>query len=246
MKINLSQKYKENYFKFKRFGLLHGGSSFRVGTDAVILGAWAGLKFQAQKILDVGTGSGIIALMLAQRFEKADIHAIEIDRDSALQAKRNFQASPFKKRMHLVNKDLKNFKFEEKFDLIVSNPPFFQHSLLPKNGVNSRSKHANSLYPEDVFHFASKNLSSIGKVSIIYPIEQMNTLLSLAKEYGLFCSSKLYIYPNQNCDAHRIVLEFSDKAEPSPSEKMLIIETNKRHQYHPSYINLCKDFYLNF
>ncbi|MEQ8360588.1 MAG: methyltransferase [Cytophagales bacterium] len=246
MKINSFQKYKENYFRFKRFGLFHGGPSFKIGTDAVILGAWAGKKCHPKKIIDIGTGSGIIALMLAQRFEKADVYALEIDSDAALQAEKNFQASPFKNRLFLFNKALKNFEIKDKFDLIVSNPPYFSDALLPQNETKSRSKHSNSLSPEDLFLFASKSLKINGKLSIIYPKEKMNQLFSLAKEYSLFCSSKLYIHPNQNHEAHRIILEFTMSSEANESENSLTIEENRRHQYHPSYINLCKAFYLNF
>ncbi|QNL21764.1 methyltransferase [Hyphobacterium sp. CCMP332] len=246
MKINSFQKYKQNYFRFKRFGLFHGGPSFKIGTDAVILGAWAGRKCHLKKILDIGTGSGIIALMLAQRFEKADVYALEIDGDTALQAKNNFQSSPFKNRLFLINQALKNFEIKEKFNLIVSNPPYFSRALLPQNKTNSRSKHSNSLSPEDLFLFASKSLTANGKVTIIYPVEQMNQLFSLAEDYGLFCSSKLYIRPTQNHEVHRIILEFTNSSEVNESENNLIIEENMRHQYHPSYINLCKEFYLNF
>ncbi len=240
------QKYENNYFKFKQFGLHHGFNSFKIGTDAVIMGAWAGQNLNPKNILDIGTGSGVIALMLAQRHPLASVIGIEINSEAAIQAQTNFQESPFSTRLKAVNMDLKEYKSSILFDLIVSNPPFFNNSILPIDETKLRSKHSIKILPEDIFYFSANNLSADGLLSIIYPFDQIEKMVTLANEQGLKLSSILKIHPKLKSEAHRCVMEFTKKETAGIIETHLYIENEERHDFHSSYINLCKDFYLKF
>lgn len=242
----MQQTYKENYFKFKRFGLYHGDESFKIGTDGVILGAWAGQGIQPKTVLDIGTGSGLIALMLAQRFKSAIINGIEINSEAAKIAQMNFLNSPFKNRLDSLVIDLKKYESNKTFDLIVSNPPFFKKSLLPDSETNIRSKHGINITSEDIFRFSSKYLNRSGKLSIIYPHNQIEGLQDQANTHLLFISNILHIRPKPDLKAHRCILELSKVKSEIIDMEHLCIEKDERHNFHASYVDLCKDFYLKF
>jgi tRNA1Val (adenine37-N6)-methyltransferase len=233
-------------FRFKRFKLQHGGSSFPIGTDAVILGAYAGKHIEARNIIDIGTGSGIIALMLAQRFETALVHAVEINPDAFVQARENFSQSPFFQRLAAFNMDIREFQLSTTYDLIVCNPPYFSDSLKSPNEMRTRSKHDdNDLLPK-IFEFASKKLNQDGLMQIIYPTESIDMAIELALKKSLYCIVQLNILPSPDKKAVRSVLSFSRKKTSFPEHNILSIENGRRHDYHKDYLELCKDFYLKF
>jgi len=231
-------------FRFKQFAIEQEKCAMKIGTDAILLGAWTNCS-DSKTILDIGTGTGVLALMMAQKC-KADIYAIDIEEQAIIQAKENIQNSPWKNRIHTFCTSLQNFKSPIKnFDLIITNPPFFQNSLLAPEKARTHARHNLTLTPEDIIDKAQKFLSENGKLCIIWPIEQGVSFIEMAKTKNLFCQRKLSAKPNPYKEFHRVLLEFGFEKTEQISEE-LIIETGIRHHYTDAYKELTKDFYLHF
>jgi len=233
-----------NYFNFKQFTVFQEKSAFKVGTDGVLLGAAANVS-DKQKVLDIGTGTGLISLMIAQRCN-AEITAIEPDKESFSEAIENVSNSEWHNRITVINSDLQNyFPGEDKFDLIVSNPPFFADSLKNPDPRKSAARHNDSLSSTELLFGASRLLESNGLFKVIMPYVEGNLLIAEAAEFGLFCSDILKIRPLPASEIRRLILTFS-KERIKVSEKFLTIERGPRHEFTEEYINLTKDFYLKF
>lgn len=233
-----------NYFNFKQFTVFQDKCSFKVGTDGVLLGAYADIT-GASKILDIGTGSGLIALMLAQRSE-AEITAIEPDGDSFLQASSNFQSSKWGKRIKAEKTDLQNFNPGGiKFNLIVSNPPYFSDALRNPDPRKAATRHNDSLTPEELLKGAIRLMADDGKLQVIMPYVEGNIFIAEASGYGLYCNNILKIKPLTTSEIRRLILTFSRKRLKA-TEKFLVIEQGERHDFTEDYKTLTKDFYLNF
>jgi len=233
-----------DYFSFKQFTINQDKSAFKVGTDGVLLGAVADTD-NAGSILDIGTGSGLIALMLAQRCE-AEIVAIEPDKDSFEQACRNIDNSKWSSRIRVLNTDIQNFKPEgRKFDLIVSNPPYFSNSLKNPDPGKALSRHNDKLSHKDLLEAASRLLAENGKIQITMPYAEGNVFIADAAEFRYYCNNILKIRPLPTSEIRRLILTFS-RNRGKAKEKFLTIEHGKRHQFTEEYINLTKDFYLKF
>lgn len=230
-----------HYFQFKQFTVNQQRTAMKVGTDGVLLGAWTDVK-NANSILDIGTGTGLIALMLAQR-SNAAIDAIEIEENAYMQATENVQASIFNDRIKVIHCSLQDFKPTKKYDLIVSNPPYFVESL--KNPVQEKAlaRHNDALSQEDLLAFAEKYLSENGRLAVILPVEQGRAMREKAKDYSLFCHRLTRVIPCEGANAKRLLLEFSRENQPY-EETALQIETDKRHIYSDEFKRLTKDFYL--
>jgi tRNA1Val (adenine37-N6)-methyltransferase len=213
----------------------------KVGTDGVLLGAWAG-SGSPQRVLDIGTGTGLIALMMAQRFATAEITAIEPNDAAQTDAAQNFLLSPFSDRIQLFRGNFQDFQPLSAFDLIVSNPPFFTKSLVSQNAGREQARHANSLSIEDLSK-AVEYLSENGSLAVIYPKEEFHRFRSLMADRGLFPHRTVAVKPTPAKAAHRFMGEFSRNGEVL-EETELIIEENGRHQYSEEYKSLTKAFYL--
>lgn len=232
-----------DYFSFKQFTIFHDRSAFKVGTDGVLLGAAADVS-SAGRILDIGTGTGLIAIMLAQRCQ-ADITAIETDDESYSQAVENVQKCKWKNRIRVEKCDLQTFLSESRFDLIVSNPPYFVDSLRNPDKAKSIARHNVSLSQDDLLQAAVRLLEEDGKLQLILPYVEGNVFIAVAGEYGLFCNSIIKVKPLPSSGINRLILGFSRKRTPV-TEKFLTIEKGKRHEYTDDYIELTRDFYLKF
>ena len=233
-----------NSFSFKQFTMYHDKSAFKVGTDGVLLGACADV-INVKRILDIGTGSGLIAIMLAQRCN-AVIFAIEPDRESYLQACDNVSHSKWNNRIKVEHTDLQNFyPDEEKFDLIVTNPPYFKDSLKSPDPRKSSARHNDSLTSEELLAGVSRLLEEHGSLQLILPYVEGNIFIAEAQKYGFYCNNILKIKPLPDSEIRRLILSFS-KERLKVSEKFLTIEHGKRHEFTKEYINLTKDFYLKF
>jgi tRNA1Val (adenine37-N6)-methyltransferase len=233
-----------NYFNFKQFSISQDKSAFKVGTDGVLLGAYADVK-NATQILDIGSGTGLIAIMLAQRCE-AEITAIEPDYESYIQTCENVALCPWNKRIKIIHTSLQNFKHESrKFDLIVSNPPFFNDSLKNPDPRKSAARHNDSLSSADLLEGALKLLDEDGRLQVIMPYIEGNILIAEASGYSLFCNSILKIKPAPTAEIRRLIMSFS-RARNKAVESFLTIEHGKRHDFTEEYINLTRDFYLKF
>jgi tRNA1Val (adenine37-N6)-methyltransferase len=232
-----------NYFNFKQFTISQEKSAFKVGTDGVLLGACADLN-GVKNILDIGSGTGLIAIMVAQRSEAA-ITAIEPDYESFIETSENVTACKWNNRIKVVNSDLQSFKPDnEKFDLIVTNPPYFCDSLKNPDVRKSSARHNDTLTSDEILAGVSPLLSEEGSLQLIMPYVEGTVFIANAAGYGFFCNSILKIKPLPTSEVRRLILSFS-RIQKKPVEKFLIIE-HGRHQFTDDYINLTKDFYLKF
>jgi tRNA1Val (adenine37-N6)-methyltransferase len=183
-----------SYFRFKQFTINQDKCAFKVGTDGVLLGAYAGVTGR-MKILDIGTGTGLVALMLAQRCD-AEITAIEPDYDSFIQASENIRLSKWASRIRVENCTMQNyFPDKIKFDLIVTNPPYFVDSLKNPDPTKSNARHNDSLTHSDILTGAGRLLEEEGVLQLILPYDEGNIFIAEAQEYGFFCNSILKIRP---------------------------------------------------
>ena len=211
----------------------------KVGTDGVLLGSWTNCK-NSINILDIGCGTGLLLLMLAQRNLHSRIIGIEIDAISAREAQLNVNNSNWENRIQIINISLQNFITKKKFDLIVSNPPFFP----PNNSENRRdiARRSNALNFQELIYNTSRLLSLKGTFCIIIPKYYESYFCAICNEYKLYCNRICKIKGRANKEFKRVLMEFSF-TKSKIKENHLIIEKS-RHKYTKEYIDLCKDFYL--
>ncbi|SMC32129.1 tRNA1Val (adenine37-N6)-methyltransferase [Moheibacter sediminis] len=212
----------------------------KIGTDGVLLGAWANAK-NPKKILDIGTGTGLILLMLAQRFPQTKLTGIEINENAFTEAWFNISESVFKERCSVIHSSLQEFNSEEKFDLIVSNPPFFEFTH-KENSARNTARQQSDLSFEDLISHAEKLLSSNGKFAVVIPFESENHFVKLSIKLNLFPEKITRVKGNENADFKRSLMLFSRKQLEIEMDE-LIIEIS-RNIYTADYISLTKDFYL--
>lgn len=233
---------REKVFRFKQFSVLNDKSAMKVGTDGVLLGAWTDVS-GAKKILDVGTGTGLIALMTAQR-SNAEITAIEIDHDAACEAEYNFNVSSWSNRLKVVEMDFNEYVkvCNEKYDIIVSNPPYFVNSLECPEEKRLQARHTNTLNYTQLIGGSASLLTEKGYICLITPVEVEKLLNEIIINFGLSICKKIYVKPVVNGVVKRILWQISNKRETCV-EEFLSIEKS-RHEYTKEYIDLTKDFYL--
>lgn len=226
-------------FHFQQFSVSQDKNVFRVGTDGVLLGVLANC-LNAKNILEVGTGTGLISLMLAQRNKNAQILAIDINPFAVELAQNNFINSPFNKRLKSSFQDFKTFSSNYKFDLIVSNPPYF--SPMDNSDKDILARQQVELDFEQLINNSAKNLSKDGVFSIIIPKNSETEFTKLAKENNLYLNRKVEIQGNENTPVKRCVLEFCFTNKEIKIEK-LILEVSPRC-YSTEYLELTKDFHI--
>lgn len=233
-----------SWFQFKQFKVEQGKTAMKVGTDGVLLGAWASVG-DAKNILDVGTGTGLIALMLAQRNQNAEITAIDIDRNAVEQAAENAEQSPWSGRISIFESDYNHFRVGESslFDLIVSNPPYFKQSLKSPTKSRSIARHDHMLSHDDLIGHSIRLLKDGGRLCVILPYVEGSVFIALAASKGLFCTKKTNVFATPNAEVKRLLLEFS-KIQVKMQEDSLVIEEGGRHAYSKEYLALTRDFYL--
>ena len=195
-------------FRFKKFSVEQDGAAHLVGTDAVLLGAWADTA-QCAQILDIGTGTGVVALMLAQR-SAAHVTAVEIHPASAALARANFAASPWADRFTLVESSVQDFsrQSEARFELIVSNPPFFSETVVSPDEARRLGRHNASLPPGDLLAVAGKHLTEKGRFCVILPVAEGRRLCELAVPAGLYCTEEVEVHSRAGKAAERLLLRF--------------------------------------
>lgn len=230
-------------FSFKQFSVDDALTAMKVGTDGVLVGAWAD---GGSRILDIGTGSGLIALMMAQRFPESLITAIDIDPECCLQAKKNADASPFKKRISVVNASLQDFAADSlnssAFDAIVCNPPFYQNSLKSPDSKRNLARHADTLSLHDLIVCSKSLLTPTGRLSVIVPSDIKESLESEGIINGLSIFSSVLLKPTLKKSPNRIMVDFTMKYQPGlPLQTEHLMEADgSRSEW---YYNLTKDFY---
>jgi tRNA1Val (adenine37-N6)-methyltransferase len=233
-----------DYFSFKQFTIYQDKSAFKVGTDGVLLGAVADIT-DVRSILDIGSGTGLVSIMLAQRCNAA-ITAIEPDYESFIQTSENVSRCKWNDRIKVEHTALQNFNPEPgKFDLIVINPPYFSDSLRNPDPRRSAARHNDSLTSGEILESASKFLKENGRLQLIMPYVEGNIFIAEANKFGFYCNNILKIKPLPTAEIRRLVLTFS-RTQQKPVERFLTIEHGKRHEFTEEYINLTRDFYLKF
>jgi len=218
----------------------------KVGTDGVLLGAWAPVDHKPYSVLDIGAGTGLIALMLAQRSQAEQIDAIEIDENTFEQCVDNFENSPWNDRLFCFHASLDDFMDDledEEYDLIVSNPPFYSEDYKTENEQRDLARFQDALPFEDLVEAASVLLSETGVLAVIVPYKEEARLIALAKECDLFPLKITRIKGTPTAEIKRSLVAFSFAETHELPIDELIIET-ARHQYTEDYIALTKDFYL--
>ena len=235
---------KEDTFRFKRFDIIQNQSVHRVGTDGVLLGAWVDIT-GVHKILDVGTGTGLIGLMLAQRSEgTASITALEPDVSAHDLAVRNIVNSGFSASIEVVNQRVQDFQ-GGKFDLIVCNPPFFINSLKPPVEARASQRHAVGLSFEDLLAATTSHLSQEGKLCLILPIDEGNFFMELALKFSLHLSKQCVVFSKVGKVEERYLLELTHSATNRLKKTSLtIMESNGA--WTSEYKSLTREFYLKF
>lgn len=235
-----------DFFQFKQFRVYHNKCAMKIGTDGVLIGAWTNCE-QYKCMLDVGAGTGVISLMIAQRNENIVIDAVEIDKDASSQMKDNFEISPWNNRLNVVNDTFQNFasNCDKTYDLIVSNPPYFLNSLKNPDIKRTMARHTEMLPYDDLIDGVVRLLSEDGVFSAIFPYEEANLFVTKAALKGLFCVRRLDVRGKVRKPVKRVLLEFS-KVKNEPIFDAMTIEEGERHNYSEKYKKLTKDFYLKF
>lgn len=232
-------------FQFKQFSVEQDRCAMKIGTDGVLLGAWSPIPENIFSVLDVGAGTGIIALMLAQRTNAEQIDALEIDEEAYEQAVENFENSPWSDRLFCFHAGLDEFieEPEDEYDLIISNPPFYTEDYKTESEQRDLARFADAMPFEDLVEAADLLLSENGIFSVIIPYKEEEKFIALAKDFDLFPIKITRVKGNPITEIKRSLLAFSRNVSENFPVDELVIETS-RHIYTEEYIALTKDFYL--
>lgn len=233
-------------FKFKKFTVNQDQCAMKIGTDGVLIGAWASLENYPSNILDIGTGTGVISLILAQRSNAENIEAVEIDDNAYEQATSNFENSPWGDRLFCYHASIQEFATEmseeEPYDLIISNPPFYTEDYKTNDKARDTARFTDAMPFQHLIVCAAHLLSEIGKFVVIIPKKEEVEFLKISEEHHLHLQKKCNVKGTKSSPIKRVMLELGfDKITPNTTTLTIEIE---RHKYTPEYIELVKDFYL--
>lgn len=231
-------------FRFKRFTIQQDRCSLKVGTDGVLFGAWVRYG-SAQRILDIGTGTGLLALIAAQRTEHAHIDAVEIDPDSAHQAAENSAASPWAERIRVHHLDVRRLQAAKPFDLIICNPPYYERYSAAADERMVLAKHSSELRFDQLMEIVGRVLAAEGRFAAIIPLDREQDMLRQAKQVGLSTTRRCAVRYVPRRPAKRLLLEFA-RGEHTVEEEDLCIEASGPFDYTPEYKALISDLMLNF
>lgn len=231
-------------FRFRQFEIQQDQCPMKVGTDGVLLGAWAEVK-GAKHVLDIGTGTGLIAIMLGQRNEIARIDAVEIDESSCAQAAENMQHAPWSDRLKALPIGIQDFvKMTDKtYDLIVSNPPFFSGGTFSDRQSRNEVRHTVKLPHGDLLSAVRNLLAMEGKFAVILPLIEGLRFVELAKKYNLFCTKKTEVFPKKDRPIERLLLQFERTEKPTQTDQLTLAIDDQRTKT-KAYQALTEGFYL--
>ena len=242
-----------SFFNFRKFSVLQEKCAAKVGTDSVLLGAWADVSLSDDSVcnvLDVGTGTGVIALMVAQRSSHAMIDAIDIDRDAYMQATENVENSIFRDRIRVIQQSFFDFSTAKKYDLIISNPPFFKNALLSPDNKRNTARHNDCLPLKEMIEHAIPLLSENGRIALILPLLLSEELDFIIATHHLFERRRTDVITIEGAQPKRFLIEITPinphKQDPlfNKTADTLILET-KDHKRTEQYLSLTNEFYLN-
>ncbi len=236
---------RENIFRFKQFSVRNERSAMKVGTDGVLLGALCSVE-SVNSVLDVGCGTGLIALMIAQRTRNAIIDSVEIDADAYNEALLNYAESPWNNRLFCFLTDFREFteKCHKKYDLIVSNPPFYTEDVTPPDSQRLLARHCSALSFKELIESSIPRLSNNGKLWFISPTNRENEIANIIAANKIYISNKTIIFPKTGVAAKRIVWALTKNPVSNILINNLTIENSIHHDYTDEYIALTRDFYL--
>lgn len=232
---------REKTFRFKQFAVLNDRTAMKVGTDGVLLGAWCPVE-GARRVLDVGTGCGVIALMVAQRNSEAHIDGIDIDPGAIEEATLNFAASPWSERLTAMMADFNHMTSTDSYDLIVSNPPYFTDSLLPPDAARTLARHTGSLSYRQLIEGAAQRLTDGGMLALISPTEAEGAIIEAAAFASLPVKNITRVIPVEGAAVKRILWLLSRREMPYREEYLTI--AHRDGSFTSEYIALTRDFYL--
>lgn len=227
-------------FKFKQFSIASSRSGMPVSTDGVLLGAWANFD-GCKRLLDIGTGTGLLSLMCAQRFPKLSITAVDIDVNAIEAATQNFALSPWPSRLHLVHGDVLVLEFAQPFDGIICNPPYFNHGEQAQAAQRATARHTDTLAHDALLLRCRELLTPNGKANFILPLTEGQQFLQLAKQQGWHLHRVCRVQPSPNKAVHRLLFELGLSAATTVEEHLAI---NDGSTYSAAFVKLCQDFYL--
>ena len=232
-----------SYFKFKQFTIHQNKCAMKVCTDACLFGAIAaGKKLPSAKCLDVGTGTGLLSLMLAQKNKDIVIDAVEIDTDAALQATENITASAWADRITVINEDISTMKKGTPYDYIISNPPFFKNDLKSADTAVNNARHNTSLDLHQLIKIVDSKLADHGNFAVLLPYQHLNFFIEEAEKHGLYLSQQLLVKQTIKHKFFRSILFF--KRSKSQTEYSEIIIKDTENNYTPEFSAVLKDYYL--
>ena len=236
-------------FTFKQFQIHQDKCAMKVGTDGVLLGAWADTE-GTHSILDIGTGTGVIAIMLAQKTEPKEVavHAVEIDDAAVEQAKENMSATPFAARLAVFHDSVQEFakKNTIKYDLIVSNPPFFTGGTLSSSGDKTNVRHTVKLPHGDLLNATRELLHKNGRFCVILPLIEGLRFIEIARTYGFYLTRRSDVRPKQDKNIERLLLQFELSNRTFSHDELIIQNSRDERDYTEGYRELTKDFYTIF
>ena len=232
-------------FKFKQFAVNQDRCAMKIGSDAVLLGAWCPIDNNPKSILDVGAGTGILALMLAQRTNADQIDALEIDEEAYEQCVENFENSPWADKLFCYHAALDEFVDdpEDEYDLIISNPPFYSEDFKTTDEQRDLARFQDAMPFEDLIEAADLLLSENGTFAVVIPYKEEERFIDLCAEYELYAVKATRVKGSQKTPIVRSLLAFKRYELSVLTADELVIEIN-RHEYTDDYINLTQDFYL--
>lgn len=230
-------------FKFKQFEVDQSGCAMKINTDGVLLAVLAESHLP-KRILDIGTGTGVIALMLAQRFNEAQVGAVEIDETAAATAQRNFENSPFRDRLLASAVAIEQYRSSEKFDLIVSNPPYFVNDLKNATEKKGLARHTDEVFFDQLIAKVALLLSEAGSFWFILPVKQAQLLVAKAEPHGLLLAKQIHLHSDEHKPEFRRIVCLNRTAKEAKSEHFYIYESEK--VYTQAYQKLLRDFFLAY
>ena len=238
-----SSKKANTFFQFKQFIIHQDLCAMKVGTDGVLLGAWTTVK-PNDRILDVGTGTGLIALMLAQKDSSLQVKAIDINEDAVSQALSNVKLSSFESQIQVEQICLSQLDDVECYDLIVSNPPYFNRSLQSHDAKRNLARHTDSLSLDLLFTKISKMLHPSGRFCMVYPMQDVVLVEKSASSNGLIITKKMTVYPTSESNPKRVIWEFQKSNVVSKPLVIDLVIEKERHVYTDAFKAIVKDYYL--
>lgn len=232
-----------SYFQFKQFRIEQGRCAMKVSTDACIQGAWTPLQAGARKVLDIGAGTGLLSLMIAQRFPQVEIDAVELNEDAAQEAADNIAASPWNERIRVRQGDIRKIDLSGAYDMVICNPPFFTGHLQSDDDPRNDARHAHTLSAAELEQVLRRVLNGEGRVSLLLPVTEWESRAEYLERRGWFLLHRLDVRSKAGKQPERIVSIWARLSDQVPIREELTIY-KAHHQYTAEAEALLKDFYL--